>query len=172
MELFEAIAKRASYRGAYTDDPVKQEDLEKILDAAIKAPSGKNLQTTTFVVVRNPELKEKIAELFAYPCVKQAPVLLVMLGEPVDAGGKFGTFEIEDYAAATENVLLAITALGYASVWLDGMTRGDGADEKIRAILELPEKYHVRTVLPIGVPAEAVSGHGRKSAEERVIWKD
>ncbi|MBI5092620.1 MAG: nitroreductase family protein [Candidatus Hydrogenedentes bacterium] len=60
MDVFEAIAKRHSYRGAFKDTPILAEDLERIVQAGIQAPSGKNLQTTTFVIVNNPELVKKI----------------------------------------------------------------------------------------------------------------
>ena len=60
MELFETIAKRHSYRGKYKDLPVSDADIRKILTAGIQAPSGYNTQTTTYVVVNDPELKAKI----------------------------------------------------------------------------------------------------------------
>ncbi|MGI6733344.1 MAG: nitroreductase family protein [Anaerovoracaceae bacterium] len=61
MELRDAIYKRQSIR-KYTEQDVRQEDLEKILDAGRMAPSGKNSQNWHFVVVRDKELKEKIAQ--------------------------------------------------------------------------------------------------------------
>lgn len=61
MELKDAIYKRQSIR-KYKEQDVPQEDLEKILDAARVAPSGKNSQNWHFVVVRDKELKQKIAQ--------------------------------------------------------------------------------------------------------------
>ena len=60
MDLFEAMEKRHSYRGSFTDKPVLKEDLVKILDAGLRAPSGKNQQTTEFIIVDDPELVKKI----------------------------------------------------------------------------------------------------------------
>ena len=77
---------------------------------------------------------------------------------------------MEDYAAATENMLLAATALGYATVWMDGMTKADKANTAIRGILNVPEGKTVRTILPLGVPAEVGAPKPRKSFEERVHY--
>lgn len=54
MDLFEAVARRHSYRGPYTDQPVPREDLRKIVQAGIQAPSGRNEQTTSFVIIDDP----------------------------------------------------------------------------------------------------------------------
>ena len=59
-----------------------------------------------------------------------APVLLVPISERVVFANDLA-FEVEDDSAAVENVLLAITALGYASVWMDGDVKRNGAGEKL-----------------------------------------
>ena len=56
MELFEALSARRSYRGMYKADPVSREDLKKIMQAALDAPSGCNKQTTSVIAVDDPEL--------------------------------------------------------------------------------------------------------------------
>ena len=63
MECFEALNGRHSYRGAFTDAPVPDADLFKIVQAGIKAPSAANWQTTSFVIVNQPHLLEQIAAL-------------------------------------------------------------------------------------------------------------
>ena len=63
------------------------------------------------------------------------------------------SFYKEDCAAAVENMLLALTALGYSSVWLDGVLRREGKAEKIAEFLGVPADKRVQIVLPIGVPA-------------------
>lgn len=161
MELFETIAKRHSYRGTFLDTPVPEADLRRILTAGIQAPSGFNTQTTSYVVVTDPALRDRIAALHPVPCMTTAPVLLVALSESVET--HYGLrFEIEDYAASVENVLLAITALGYASVWIDGMMKRDGISQAIAGILRVPAGKTVRAVLPVGVPTE----HGRQKEKQ------
>jgi len=76
-------------------------------------------------------------------------------------------FGIEDCSAATENMLLAITALGYASVWLDGWLRYDGYDEAVGALLGVPEDRVVRVLLPLGRPAREEQQHAKLAWDER-----
>ena len=63
MDLFEAIAKRHSYRGGFKDEPVSKEDLQRIVEAGLKAPSGKNEQTTSFVIVDDKQLLGEIRQM-------------------------------------------------------------------------------------------------------------
>lgn len=121
MEFFEVIEKRYSYRGAFKDQPVPKEDLVKIVEAAVKAPSGLNRQTCGFVVVTEPALRAKLNEIFPHQGIASAPAVIVALSSYKEVY-KGKAFEIHDYAAAVENILLAVTALGYATVWTDGET--------------------------------------------------
>ena len=169
MDLFEAIAKRHSYRGRFRDVPVPEEDIRKILTAGIQAPSGYNTQTTSYVVVTDPALKARIAALQPMPAIVTAPVLLIPLSERVETHENL-YFEIEDYAASVENVLLAITALGYAAVWTDGMMKLRGTGQAIAEILNVPAGKTVRAVIPVGVPEETVCQKEKKPLEERVHY--
>ncbi|RMG04478.1 MAG: nitroreductase, partial [Planctomycetota bacterium] len=67
MDVFEAIRRRHSYRGPFTDAPVPREDLRKIVEAGIRAPSGKNEQTTSFVIVDDPALLEQAKQIIDRP---------------------------------------------------------------------------------------------------------
>ena len=170
MDFFRVIEERYSFRGGYTDALVPESDLRKILDAGLRAPSGCNAQTTMFVVVLDKELRRKIAELFDNECVKTAPALVVAYTKKVTFD--FGlNFELEDYAAAVENILLAATALGYGSLWIDGSTRLGGKDAAIAKLLDITPEYSVRCVLPIGVPKNPGKQALRKPFDERVTWR-
>ena len=63
MDVFEAIAKRHSYRGPFRDQMIPLDDLRRIVQAGLQAPSGKNVQTTRFVIVEDANLVRKIAEM-------------------------------------------------------------------------------------------------------------
>lgn len=167
MDFFEVIAKRHSYRGTFQEASIPQEDIDKILLAGIQAPSGYNQQTTSFVVVTEPALRRQIAEILPTQAVKTAPVLLVPISERVVFANDLA-FEVEDDGAAVENVLLAITALGYASVWMDGDVKQNGAGEKIAALLHIPTEKKVRAVLPLGIPTEVWQQKEKKPLAERV----
>ena len=169
MDFFEAVQNRYSHRTPFLDQPVPDEDVRKIVDAGIRAPSGMNCQTTSFVVVTDPDLRARIAQVLSSPATQTAPVILVVLSEHVVTPCGL-PFEVEDYAAATENMLLAAAALGYASVWMDGMTKAEKANAAIREILNVPEGKTVRTILPLGVPAQRGAQKERKSFEERCTY--
>ena len=166
MEFFDVIKNRGSYRGEFLPIDVGEEDLNNILDAGIRAPSGYNLQTTTFIAVRDAKIKAEIANILSTPATRTAPVILVVMSESnVSHNGL--DFEMVDYGAATENIMLAITASGYAGVWMDGMVRLDGAGEKLTSLLSIPDGKTIRTIIPFGKPAEEVIQRDKKSMEER-----
>lgn len=167
MDVFEAIDRRHSYRGPFLDLPVPRHDLRRILEAALKAPSGKNLQTTSFVVVDDPDLVDTIAKMNEFmPAFQQAKAFIVCLvdSHPDPAHGQF---QVEDCAAAVENMLLSVTALGYASVWVDGWLRSQGRARAIGDLLGVPAAKSVRIILPVGVPAEPHGQPDKKPFEQR-----
>jgi nitroreductase len=166
MDVFEAIRRRHSYRGGFERNPVPREHLEQIVQAGIRAPSGCNEQTTSFVIVDEPALVAGIAEVVDAQVVRGAAAVIVCLVDmrPVIRGLSFAA---EDCAAAVENMLLAVTALGYATVWLDGMLRVEDRAQRIATLLNVPATLEVRIVLPLGVPTEAGQQKGKKPFAER-----
>jgi len=154
MDIFAAIEKRYSYRGAYQDKPVPREDLVKIVSAGLAAPSGCNAQTTTFVIVSDPGLLAEMRKIHPMRAIQDAKAIIacVTAKKPKPVYEK-ESFEVEDCAAAVENILLALTALGYASVWIDGHLRKEGVAERINVLLGIPADRSVRIILPVGVPA-------------------
>ena len=153
MDVFEAIGKRHSYRGPFTEAPVPRKDLEKIVQAGIQAPSGKNEQVVSFVIVDDPELLRGIAAVVQRPACNTAKAMIACVSDPRPVFEGF-SFAAEDTAASVENMLLAITALGYASVWLDGVLRVNDVAARVGEILGVPAGHTVRILLPVGVPAE------------------
>ena len=172
MELFDAIKKRASYRGPFTDTSVPREHLEQIVDAGIRAPSGYNGQSTTFVVVTDPERRRAVAEIAGgQDSLATAQAIIAVVMDPTATATREFSFAVEDYAAATENMLLAITALGYASVWIDGALRRNDVAKEIGDYLGVPADREVRVLLPVGVPASEPSQANRHAFGERA-WFD
>ncbi len=156
MDVFEAIDKRHSYRGAFRDEAVPRDALKRIVQAGIRAPSGKNAQTTTFVIVDDEALVRQIADLHpSNTAFQQARAFIACVVHrdptPVYEGH---SFDIEDCAAAVENMLLAITALGLATVWIDGWLRVRDHAAQIGRLLAVPADKVIRVLLPVGVPAE------------------
>jgi len=154
MDLFEAIGKRHSYRGPFTDAPVPRDHLRRIVQAGMQAPSAKNEQVVSFVILDDPQVLEQVKQIIDRPASQTAQAMIVCVTDPRPTLGEI-SFAAEDCAACVENMLLAITALGYATVWLDGVLRFEGKAERIGRLLGVPQPKHVRVVLPLGVPAEA-----------------
>lgn len=157
MELFETIARRHSYRGPLRDTPIPRGDLRKIVQAGLQAPSGKNAQTTRFVIVDDAHLVRRIAVMHdRVVAFQQARAFIACIIDVQPESIYEGhSFQVEDCAAAVENMLLTITALGYATVWIDGWLRVQGHAAAIGELLGLPPGKTVRVILPVGVPVES-----------------
>lgn len=167
MNTLQTIANRHSYRGIYQNIPVPREHLTKILEAGCAAPSGCNKQTTSFIAVDDPQVLAKLHHVIDPPLGVSAPAMICVLTQKIIAY-QDRTFYIHDYSAAIENMLLAITALGYASCWVEGhVTNEKRIGEKMSNILGVPEDYRLIAYLPVGIPAEEVRGPRKKPLSER-----
>jgi len=152
MDLFEAIQKRKSVRSLVkTNIPVT--DLERIVDAGRLAPSGTNAQPREFIIVTDPDIIRKLSIVQGF--VGNASAIIAVVAD--DKGSKYW---LEDASASTENMLLAIVALGYDSCWVEGtlLRKEDEAKE----ILEVPETKRLIVLLPIGKAAAPGSQASKK----------
>ena len=165
MELFDTIFPRRSYRGKYLPDPVPREDLRKILEATLAAPSGCNKQTTSAIAVDDPELIRQFGELMEAPNFGSAPAGICILTEKKIAY-RDRTYYIQDYSAAIENALLAICALGYESCWVEGhITDADRIGRRMADLLGVPVRM---IVSPKGLKGGTIEVSTRdKSMQER-----
>ena len=109
MDVFDAIAKRYSHRGEFTDALVPKGPPEHV-QAGIQAPSAKNEQVVTFVAVDDPRLLQQIAEIVDNrPVCRSAKAMVACVIDPRPVLG--GITFAPKFAAAVENMLLAITSL-------------------------------------------------------------
>ncbi|MDR3210218.1 MAG: nitroreductase family protein [Oscillospiraceae bacterium] len=170
MEYSELIHARYSYRGEFEATPVPKEDLVKIVTAGIHAPSAGNQQSQRFYVVTGEETLAKIRALFPHPGVATAPALILLVSKRQKYGpGGDSPFELQDYGAAAENVLLAIADLGYATVWTDGQTNfNKELQAALSELFALDEETKVRAVLPVGVAKAPGQQLPRKPFDELV----
>jgi nitroreductase len=169
MKFFEAVHHRHSYRGAFSPETLHQAELVEIVEAGLAAPSGKNCQTTQFVIIDDPEMITHIRGMHASnKALQQAAAFIACIidREPEKIYEGY-SFQVEDCAAAVENMLLAVTAMGYGSVWIDGWLRIDGHAEEIGGLIALPDSKVIRVLLPVGIPAETYHGPKKKPFEER-----
>lgn len=142
MDVFEAIRRRRSVR-AFTRAPIPRADLEAIVDAGRLAATGYNKQPWTFVVVTDPVMIAQLAVAASW--MDKAAAIIAVVLDPT------APYWLEDGSAAVENMLLAATALGYGSCWLEGNTIPHEA--AFKSLLDIPEALRLFTLVPIGVPA-------------------
>ena len=167
MDAIETILDRHSYRGKYRPDPVPREDLVTILKAGLAAPSGCNKQTVSLIAVDDPAQLERLRAVIDPPVGETAPAMISVLSRRIIAY-RDRCFAVQDYGAAIENMLLAITALGYRSCWYEGhITDEDRIGEKMARILGVPPEYELVCVLPVGVAESDPASPPKKPFEER-----
>ena len=170
MDVFEAIDRRHSYRGAYRDQPIPRAHLERIVQAGLQAPSGYNAQDTLFVIVDDPLLIGQIAAVLGGgPVFATAPaMILCIVARERRVPADRLSFVIENCLAARSMFSTAATALGYASLWYDGSLRFEGRHAAIGRLVGLPEDKDVQVLLPVGVPTEEKTQAAKKPFAERV----
>jgi len=159
MDALEAIRRRRSVR-EYTGEPIPREDLEKIVDAGRLAATGNNQQPWDFVVVTDREMVEGLK--VAAQWMEKAGAIIAVVMDPSSR------WWLEDGAAAVENMLIASTALGYGSCWLEGYTLP--REEEFKELLGVPAEKRLLTLVPVGVPVEWPTKE-KKSLEEVLHWE-
>jgi len=143
MEAFEAIQKRRSVR-KFTGAIVPREDLEKIVDAGRLAATGSNQQPWEFIVVTDREMIDKLSVVGKW--MRQAGAIIAVVLDP------YSRWWLEDGSAAIENMLIASTALGYGSCWVEGDALP--LEEQFKALLFVPKGKRLLALIPIGVPEQ------------------
>ena len=167
MNAVEAIYYRHSYRGKYKDVPVPEEDLIKIMQAGLAAPSGCNKQTTSLIAVNDPEVLAKLQQVMDPPVGETAPAAICVLTQRIYAY-RDKCFAVQDYSAAIQNMLIAIVDMGYQSCWYEGhITDEDRICDRMAKILNVPEQYELVCFLPVGIAETEPTGPKKKPFEER-----
>lgn len=152
MDALDALLARRSVRH-FTPEDVCPEDEQQLIDAAFAAPSGKNARPWHFVFVRDPATRRRLKKLHRWTwMLDESPLVVAVLGQ--DGASPWW---IEDCAAATENILVAATALGLGSVWCgmrDEATEAPGCEHACREALGVPEgRWRVLALVGVGHPA-------------------
>ena len=174
MEVYKAIKKRRSIR-KYKPEPVPEWKLWNILEAARLAPSAGNRQPWRFIVVKNKETRNKLAEAADDQMfVGEAPVVIAVFGDPDDSPGGYQRDPMVSYKQdpmiAVEHMCLVATELGLGTCWA-GPASPNYDVAKIKEILNVPERMYMICLLTIGFPAEAPPQRDRKSWVD-IIFKE
>ncbi len=167
MDVLDAMLSRHSYRGKYKATPVPREDLIRIMQAGLAAPSGCNKQTTALIAVDDPEILAKLHRVIEPPVGESAPAAICVLTQRIPAY-RDKCFSVQDYSAAIENMLLAIVHLGYQSCWYEGhITDDDRICDRMAKLLNVPDSYELVCFLPVGIAEGSPKPPPKKSFGER-----
>lgn len=158
-----AIKERRSIR-KFKREPVPEEKINLIMEAARLAPSGSNRQPWHFIVVKDPEIKSKMG---LHKWAEEAPVIIVCCIDPEE-----GRWYIIDGSIAFEHMVLEATCLGLGTCWMGRFYENMGeTDERIKNVLEIPGHMRILAVTPLGYPDEAPDPTDRKPFDEIVHYE-
>ena len=160
MELLEAIKTRRAIR-RFKKDPVPPELIEKLLEAARWAPSSINCQPWEFVVVTNPETKQRMSRAFVIgPFLNEAPLVIVVAVDRLKS-----TCPVQDGSIAAYAIWLAAHDLGLGACWVNPTVQFG-----IKRILGIPFNKRLVSVIAIGYPKETPV-HTRKKLSDFVFFE-
>jgi len=167
IDQFKELCQNRHSIRSFTEEPVADELIKKILEVIQTAPSAGNLQAYEVVVVKDPQERQKLAKAaFGQGCVTGAPVVLAFVALPVTSGQRYGSrgaqlYSIQDATIACTYATLAATALGLSSVWV-----GAFQEEEVRPVLKADASHIPVALLPIGYGAEEPLLTPRRSLED------
>jgi len=169
MEFNDVINKRTSVR-SYEKIPVIKENMARILEASMLAPSWKNKASYKFIIVEDMEKKELLSKTILNDtqntelAIKEAPLTAIIVANPKESGVVVGKeYYLVDSAIAMEHLILAATNEGYGTCWI-----GAFDEDKIREIFSIPSDYRVVGMTPVGISNEETEQHHKKEIAEHV----
>ena len=149
--VLSVIHSRKSVR-KYTDQPVSQEDLITIMKAGMAAPTGHDTRPWKFVAITDRSIMLELRKELQWATgLDGSPAAIVVCGDMKKVNKLNPEFWITDTSAATQNMLLAIEAMGLGGVWCT-LYPGQERMDHTRKILNLPDHIMPLCVIPIGYP--------------------
>ncbi len=175
--FIELVQNRQSDRAFDASRSVEQEKVMRIIEAGRLAPSACNAQPWHFIVVDDPELKNKVADATATKILglnhftKQAPVHIVIVEEKVNFSSGFGTMVKDKYFAHVDiGIAAAHMTLAAADEGLGSCILGWFDEPKMRSLLNIPSNRRVLLDIIVGYSTQPVREKKRKATEEVVTY--
>jgi nitroreductase len=167
MEFSELIKKRYSVR-AYKPDPVEDDKLQQVLDAARLAPSATNRQPFQLIVIHTAGREAELRRIYHRSWFSQAPLVICICGLPERAWVRRDgqNYYHVDVAIAMDHLILAATDLGLGTCWVAAFD-ADAA----REVLGLPDDVEPVAFTPLGYPADQPGPKERKDLSELVRYE-
>ncbi len=153
MDVFKAILKRRSIR-SFTKEPISDEVVTKLLEAARWAPSGGNRQFWNFIEIRDPRRIDMIKMFSAG--LKGDPTLIIALCAKINE-----PMNLLDIGMAAENIMLEAIELGLGSCAIASYSDGP-----VKKLLEIPDDIELILLLSMGYPDEEPKTRPKKSLSE------
>lgn len=164
MEFYDTVEKRRSVR-SFRDDPINEESLKKILEAARLAPSAHNTQEYKFVIVRDAEKRQGLARAaLEQDFVAEAPIIIaaVALNPNYLLENEVPAYAV-DVAIAIDHLTLAAVQEDLGTCWI-----GAFHQDEVKKILNIPPQYKAVALIPLGVPRDEPSVRSRKKLKDLV----
>lgn len=173
MEFYKVIENRTSNK-TYKSTPIPTEKLDKIINAALLAPSWKNKTCYRFIFIKEQGLKDQLASTIsnqtneASNAVKQAPITAIIVADPSESG-QIGdkSYYMVDCGIAMEHLVLAATNEGYGTLWIGAFNEDD-----VRRILNIPQNFKVIAMTPIGETNESDEHYPAKDISQHIYYNN
>ncbi len=167
MEYQELIKKRYSVR-AYKPDPIEEDKLQKVLDAARLAPTAANRQPFQILVIHTEGKQEALKKIYRKDWFVQAPLLICAVGIPGKSWVRedMRRYLDVDVAIVMDHLILAATDLGLGTCWIAAFNA-----KAAREILELPDEVEPLIFSPLGYPADELGKKERKPLSELIRYE-
>jgi nitroreductase len=170
-DFFQTVRRRHSVRRYQTDVAIEPEALHGVLEMALAAPSAGDLQAYHLVVVRDTDLRRKLAEVSGEAFLVEAPVNIVVCADPERSAEQFGDigrelFALQDATIAAAYIQLAAVAAELGSAWAGGLPEAE-----VARLLDLPEGLNPVAALALGYPAEIPEPTPRRKLKDIVTYK-
>ena len=152
MEALEAIFTRRSIRN-FTEDPISDETMQTLLKAAMSGPCCVNARDWAFIVVRDRDMLNRMADANGRPAepLRNAAAAILVCGDLNRAFPPAKDYWVIDGAIAAQNIVLAAHALGLGSVWLGTWPQGERVEAQAE-LFGLPVEIVPHSVIALGYP--------------------
>lgn len=172
MHFYDIIKKRDSIKN-FTNSPVDNSKVQRIINSFLNSPSWKNNRSPKIILVDNIQQKQYLSSCVmndvnsAADSLNQAPLVAIVVADPIQSGViDDKEFYLVDSAIAMEHLVLAATNEGYGTCWIASID-----ENRIKQILGIPQNYRVVAMTPIGEIGSYPTHDIRKSKDQNhVFW--
>lgn len=167
--MLELIQKRRSIR-SYLRKTIETEKVRILIEAALRAPSSRNLNPWQFILVDRPELLKELSEAKEHSSsfIKNAPLGIVICADPARSD-----VWIEDTSIAATYIQLVAESLGLGSCWIQIRERKHSkdktAEEYVREVLGIPENLKIEAMIAVGYPGEELPPHSELELDQQKV---